>query len=964
MRSLCALFLALVCLPAWAAGDCPVIQSLTAADAQTGRPVLVQWSYSGGLPLTQTISGRDFEEPVVLSPGQTSYFYVPSDPGEKHLQLTAVTACGTVTQNTKYHVKQCNIVPPPLTTSTARVDAGATFTASVELEPGHTATWEVVNGTPSATTGSSITITAGARGIVSVRAWISRGNSCSVPVSKTVQVVAACAVSEPALYFPQPATPNSFFYMFAEVPPGQSVSYVVRGAEVLYTDGAYVEMITPAEGNFEIDVIVRTPTCSRTFTKIIAVTPCEATAIVTPGGSASCGGYTSAVAELTGTGPWWGYWSDGEYFYTETPRIERQLVNAGTYTISYFYDQVCQGSVTGSVDATGALPKPQYVIEPIAGSEWWSENSTCVGLTRHAQLITEVPAGSQIVWSIENGAILGGQGTPRVEFRSDAEGLTGLTVAVGTENGCGSSFTDEWFQTYGLPRATLSVEPSTIGIGGTAIITVTRENRFVGGSNLTSSFGDRIIPLGDDRYEYISTHGGGVATITLTSLSPCGNSTATTTLAIDAGNPVAGTATVRAIGFECSNYSAFAELTGVAPFSGTWSTGQTFVSNEPYAHLQPPTGGTYTLVEFRDANGPGAISGSATFDFTGVAAPEFEYSTTKACPNSTITATLTAPVPDGATPQWTAFGADIISGQGTSTIELRVTSSSFAYASAQFTGAGICSPTTLKSINVLNPAPQEPQVSISSPIDAGNTTAFSVLLDPNFATWGFENSLGDPMVIDYDGGNFFVVRYTSTHGPGTSTIRVYGTNHCGVAFETTRVLEILQPPPTALLTSTPAGTCGADLTVTFTGVPPFTATWGDTGETFTTNDFTVTRHVTGDSRWLSIVNVSDANRSDGLGSSAYVETARPPYAGFSGVSDMCVNEQRTYTGVEIPAGWELIWTIEGDNAFIVSGQGTQEVVVQATGAGQFSLMNHFRTPEGCEGSGSGGTVTVTACSTP
>jgi PKD-like domain len=964
MRSLCALALLVVCLP-MLANDCPAIQTLTATDNQTGGPILIQWSYSGGQPLTQTITGKDFEEPVALGPGQTQYVYRAATPGEKHLQLTAVTTCGTVTRDVKYHVKQCNIVPPPLTVSATRVDAGATFTASVALEPGHTVEWEIVNGTASSTTEPTITVTAGNAGFVTVRGWVSRGNSCSVRVQKSVQIVPPCAITEPQVYtWPDVPLANSYFSLLSSMTGPGTLRYEVRGAEVVYMDSSFVDVITPASGSFEIDIIISTPTCSRTFTRTFTVTPCEATATVSAGAGDPACGVDSVVVEFTGTGPWWGYWQDGEYFYTETPRIERQVVNPGTYTVSYFYDQMCQGVVTGSVEATGRLPRPSYVIEPIPGQEWWSEMATCIGATRTAQLTSEVPAGAQLVWSIEGGSIVSGQGTPRVEFISNVEGLTNLTASVVSETGCASSYADEYFQTLGVPRATVTVEPSTIGVGGTAIITVTRENLFVGGSGLTSSMGDRIIPLGDNRYEYISTHGGGVATITLLSQGPCGTATATTTLTIDAGNPVAGTATVRAIGHDCNSYNVYAELTGVAPFSGTWSTGQTFVSNEPYALLQPPTGGTYTLVEFRDANGPGTISGEATFDFTGVAKPEFEYSTTTFCPGSIITATLTTPIPEGATPQWNAFNANILSGQGTSSVQLEITNNSFAYAQVQFVGPGICSPTTIKSINVVTGTPQAPQFSFNYPIDAGQWTSFSVILDPNTESWSFENSMGDAMAISYQSGNFAIVDYYSTHGPGTSTVRVYGTTACGVAFEATRELQILPPPPQAMITSEPAEACGANVTVTFTGVPPFTATWGDTGETFTTSESTYTRHFTGPSTYLYMTSVADANRTDGYSSYTYVQTGFPPYAGVSGESYMCVNQEQTYTGPEIPAGWELIWTIEGDNAVIVSGQGTSSVVVKATGEGQFSLMNRFRVPGGCEGAGSGGTITVSSCSTP
>jgi len=155
VRAIAALMLVLVCLPALA-DDCPAIQSFSANDVQTGEPVTFTWSYTGGDPQTQTLTGHDFAAPVILGPSARSFTYTPSKPGQKHAQLAATAPCGTVTTTATYHVKQCNVVAPAMTVDQTSVAPGAVVTASVELKPGHSARWEVINGTASATTGSSI----------------------------------------------------------------------------------------------------------------------------------------------------------------------------------------------------------------------------------------------------------------------------------------------------------------------------------------------------------------------------------------------------------------------------------------------------------------------------------------------------------------------------------------------------------------------------------------------------------------------------------------------------------------------------------------------------------------------------------------------------------------------------------------------------------------------------------------
>ena len=93
-------------------------------------------------------------------------------------------------------------------------------------------------------------------------------------------------------------------------------------------------------------------------------------------------------------------------------------------------------------------------------------------------------------------------------------------------------------------------------------------------------------------------------------------------------------------------------------------------------------------------------------------------------------------------------------------------------------------------------------------------------------------------VIDNPRPNVYTIRYTSTHGFGDSSIRIFGTTGCGLSFESTRVMSVLPPAPTVTLTSTPGETCGAILTATFTGTPPFSGTWWD-GQTFTTDEYTM-----------------------------------------------------------------------------------------------------------------------------
>lgn len=947
-RGMLALLLVLACLPTLA-DDCPAIQSFSANDVQTGEPVTFTWSYTGGAPQTQTLTGHDFAAPIVLGPDARSYTYTPSKPGEKHAQLAATSPCGTANMTTKHHVKQCNVVAPVMTVDQTSVEPGAVINASIDLKPGHTARWEVVDGTASATTGSAIQVTASSAGAVTINAWVSRGSSCSVLSTATVEVVDACPIVEPMVFHPEIATADYWFSLFVDpIPAGHTLSFAVRGAQVEFEDAQGIYVIAPPAGSFSIDVILNNGTCSRTFTYTFTVEACQAGAVVRPGQAGECGP-TTAIAELSGTPPFQGAWSDGEYFFTWETSIERPI-SGGTYSLLWMFDQYCEGTVTGSVTGGSSLPAPSFTIDPIVDGGYWG-NDTCPGIVRTATLNGDIPAGATLEWSIPGGTILSGQGTTVVQWAGEQIGPTHLTAVFRDAQGCPSAqYVEPYGQTMAAPQIAVRVEPSTIPAGGTAIVTVDFLGYFAGGFDVTSSLGDTLVWIGNNQYEYRSTRGAGVATITFTASNLCATSTATTTLTIDGSNPVQATARVRAIGQDCTSYAAYAEFTGIPPFTGTWSNGEAFTTTDAYAFLFPTTGGTYTIVDFSDASGPGTVTGSASFDFVGLPRPVVSFDVDSICPNGVVTATLDAPLPEGAVATWLVNGGEILSGDGTATIQIRAAASGWVNALVRITAPGACSPYSEFVQIPIQGYVQQPGF-YAYPVYVGGSTTFDVILDPNTATWGYESSFGDAMeVIGNPQPNVYTIRYTSTHGFGDSTIRIYGTTSCGLTFESTRVINILPPAPTVTLTWEPGETCGAVVTATFTGTAPFSGTWHD-GQTFTTNDSTITRFF-GIEGWAYVYNVSDVYGGNAASGSISFDVQRPADVPITGATQVCAGQQTTVTA-DLPPGWSITWRVAPDPADlsyglrIVSGENSTTVVLEGLLVERGILNPEIRTPEGC-----------------
>lgn len=951
------------------AGDCDnPIRSFTAPDGVTGMPIRLQWSLGGVIAQSLTLTGHDFEEPVILGPGQTSFPYVPDLPGEKHATLNVVTECGTFTREIKYHVQQCNVMMPMLAVDQTTVAAGGTVTASIDLLPGHTARWVVRNGTASSTEGGSIQITAAASGIMRIDVFVKRGNassnSCEVRATRVVTIQPACAINPPVVWFStnEPAPDSQFNLFLPALEPGETATFQVEGATVLYSDGQFLDLRTPSSGSFTVTITVSKPGCTKSFPYTFEVTPCAPIATVSAAPGSSCEQGT-IVVDFAGTAPFQGYWNDGQYFFTESHQLERTVTAAGVYTITHFADSRCTGTISGEAVVGAALPRPMVVIEEIVNGGWYGPH-TCPGMTRMAYMTTPIPAGAEVVWSIENGTILSGQGTSTIEWSGTNPGSTVITAVFRTADGCMSQVSmPPYALTLGQPEVSVTVEPSVIDAGGTAIVKVTRLNDYVGGWNVYSSLGDLLYGVGPvDQYtyayEYRSTQGAGVATITVDALSVCGlTDVATATLTINQGGPVHATATVKTYGSGC-DAGVYAELTGVAPFSGTWSNGQTFTIDYPYAYLYPVTPGTHTLVSFSDANGPGTITGSGTLDYVELPAPQIAFDNPNACPNSVVTATITSEVPEDATITWIVYDGTIISGQGTPSIQIQMGPTFGPSVNVRVTAPGACSPYGFNAIH-LDSWVQPPLFTLYNVYDGGSTDIY-VTLDPKTADWSFENSLGDPMELIGPAGweNTYIVRYTSTHGVGETTVRVFGTTTCGVPFETSQVMTVVPQPPTATLTYVQNESCGATVTATLTGTAPYTVTWGDTGETLTTSETTLT-HFVGDSRSVYL-SVTDVNGALAFSNWLWVEAKQAPFVSIGSHSYVCPNTTTTFTAYGLPEGATPNWYLAAGAGRIVSGQGTSELVVEALETGWLQVGMSYVTAEGCSGYSSGAFIQVLA----
>ena len=206
--------------------------------------------------------------------------------------------------------------------------------------------------------------------------------------------------------------------------------------------------------------------------------------------------------------------------------------------------------------------------------------------------------------------------------------------------------------------------------------------------------------------------------------------------------------------------------------------------------------------------------------------------------------------------QWTAAGGTIISGAGTDTITVRPN------AGAERVNIGL---TATRAANSCTMSESDLYVDVGGgALDVTVTTPTSVC----------PNAAGMTASVPFNGSSaqyaWQLINGTITSGAGTRTI-TYTAGSSGKVFIFITVMragsnlsgsaEVPIAPPKAMVSG--GGTIcsgqSATVTATFTGAPPFSATWSDGFVQNGINTYSVDRTITPDGSSLTIKHVSDAS---------------------------------------------------------------------------------------------------------
>ncbi len=171
--------------------------------------------------------------------------------------------------------------------------------------------------------------------------------------------------------------------------------------------------------------------CSSAGSASIAINPAPSALITAP--SSACANATGLTASVPDAG------SGASYTWTAS----NATITSGQGTTAITFDPTGASPVTLNVtvqNSSGCTSTglQTVVINPLPSATIAAPASVCTGSTGKTASVPDAGAGATYAWSITNGTITAGAGTPSITFSAGAAGAATLAVTV-TASGCSAS---------------------------------------------------------------------------------------------------------------------------------------------------------------------------------------------------------------------------------------------------------------------------------------------------------------------------------------------------------------------------------------------------------------------------------------------------------------------------------------------------------------------------------------------
>lgn len=342
--------------------------------ADVDDSVTISWSYEGeAQPSSQLLVTDALSAPVKLAASARSHTFVPESSGAKTIEILGsyapaivtapsggkrravgstvrASACPDARATAKLDVRGC-VLRPRVIDAPARVAAGATFTARVQLQAaGEMVRWTVTNGTAGTLIGPVIEVRAGEEGEVGLSVRVER-DTCFTEASTTVTVrrEADC-----------PVMPTARVELVNNSCNGGTIQATFTGTPPFFgtwSDGTNYQTNSNSltrdvsvPGEYTLRSVSDASFCEGTVSgSALVVTYSPQVTLETEGGACSTG---RIIARFAGTPPFSGTWSSGTWsngsFTTNDHELVLDAPNPGSYLIERFHDGRCPQQFTFS----------------------------------------------------------------------------------------------------------------------------------------------------------------------------------------------------------------------------------------------------------------------------------------------------------------------------------------------------------------------------------------------------------------------------------------------------------------------------------------------------------------------------------------------------------------------------------------------------------------------------------------
>jgi hypothetical protein len=841
----------------------------------------------------------------------------------------------------------------------------STSNYSSTLYTGDTYKWDVVGGTittPGGATGagtvaSPSTVTALNQNTITVTWGSAPSNSATVTLTETTP--AGCvarntitvnirATPTPVISGPTTMCDNAVAtFSTANNAPNNTYNWTIAGNGTI-TAGANTASATVlagalAGGNFTITVTetVSATTCSKTVSQVVslAATPVPTITRVTAGGTVggACVNQTITYGNSDATTGTFGYlWTvsgNGAISGANngaTVAINWTTTGTGTVTLSKWH---------AATQCTTTVAQNVTVVNPPAPAITGATN-VCGNSTQTYSTTNNV--GNTYSWSLGNATILSGSGTSAltVKWNNPAPGATNSTtmtvVETNTASGCSNSASVVVTTRYQPIAQTIAGATQACtydAVNNPANYTYSIANNAgsvynwtIAGGTLQSGQATNSVAV---RWTNVGTQSISVTESDATALCSV---TSTLNVAVTA-QPVpviSGDLTVCATDTEVYSTPVATGSTYSWAVSGT-AADRTIVSgsNANAVTVQWLTAGTRTLTVTETA-GLCTATANATVTVNATPTQTAINGLATVCNGSTQNYNVTNV--GGQNYTWTVTGGTIVSGAGTSAINVQWTTVGTQTVAVTITTAGTSCSTSLTR-NVAVEDQPAPAITGTSPVCTGTTTSYST---PAVAGHTYQWTLsGGGTAVSGSTSNSFDVAWSTA---GTHTVTVTQRNASANCQATATMNVVVNQTPTQTAINGPAVVCnGSTQNYNVTSIAGQTYNWTVTGGSITTGAGTNAISV----QWTTLgnqtvnVTVGTAGTSCAVSLTRNVTVEEQPNPYVAGPTVVCTGETAEYS-TDDNFQHSYVWTLNGGGT-IVSNPASSTINVAWATAGTWTL---------------------------